>query len=145
LAVSGWLGQGEDNERFAGHGADVVVQAHHLDAGDVLNQRLHERLRRFNQMRPDLLEQIPPFFGRVYGELLFGRCQQALEPDDDQIAEQIGVNVLGASAPDFLLKATDPFANGGLDLALGFYRDGTSETVAKICNTLPKSPGLTKW
>jgi len=56
LAARGWLGQGQDNERFASHGADVVVQAHHLDAGDVLNQRLQKWLRRFDQMCPYLLE-----------------------------------------------------------------------------------------
>ena len=27
----------------------------------------------------------------------------------------------------------------------GFHRGGDSETVAKICSTFPKSPGLTKW
>jgi hypothetical protein len=37
LAVRGRLGQGQDHERFAGHGADVVVQAHHVDAGDLLD------------------------------------------------------------------------------------------------------------
>jgi hypothetical protein len=48
LTVRGGLGQGQDDERFAGHGADVVVQAHHLDAGDLLDQLagVQERLRR---------------------------------------------------------------------------------------------------
>ena len=32
----GWLGQGQDNERFAGHGADIVMKAYNLDAGDLL-------------------------------------------------------------------------------------------------------------
>jgi hypothetical protein len=145
FAVREWLGQCQDNERFAGHGADVVVQAHYLDAGDLLDQRLHERLRRFDQMGPYLLEQVPPFLGREFGKLLFGGCQQTLEPDDDEIAEQVGVNVLGASAPVFLLKATDLFADGGLDLSLSFHPASNSETVAKICSTFPKSPGLTKW
>ena len=86
-----------------------------------------------------------PFSERAFGKLLFGGCQQTLEPDDDEIAEQVGVNVLGASAPVFLLKATDPVADGGLDFSLGFHRAGDSETVAKICSTFPKSPGLTKW
>jgi hypothetical protein len=96
LAVRGWLGQGQDNERFAGHGADVVVQAHYLDSGDPLDQSLHERLRRFDQMGLHLLEQVPSLLGREFGKLLFGGCQQTLEPDDDEIAEQVGVNVLGA-------------------------------------------------
>ena len=28
---------------FTGHGADIVVQAQHLDPGDVLDHRLHDR------------------------------------------------------------------------------------------------------
>ena len=40
LAVQGRLGQGEDNERFASYGADVVVQTNNLYARDVLDQRL---------------------------------------------------------------------------------------------------------
>ena len=122
-----------------------MVQADYLDAGDLLDQRLNEWLGRFDQMGPYLLEKIPSLLGRDFGELLFGWRQQTLEPDDDEITEQVGVNILRASAPVFLLKATDSFADGDFDLALSFYRDGTSETVAKICNTFPKSPGLTKW
>ena len=94
---------------------------------------------------PYLLEQVSPLFGREFGELLFGGCQQTLEPDDDEIAEQVGVNVLGASAPVFLLEATDPFADRGLDFSLGLHRAGDSATVAKICSNFPKSPGLTRW
>jgi hypothetical protein len=30
LTVSGWLCQSQDNKRFAGHRADVVMQAHQL-------------------------------------------------------------------------------------------------------------------
>src|SRR5580700_7090026 len=112
-----------------------MVQAHYLDAGDFLDYRLQERLRRFDQVGPYSLEQVPPLLGRDFGKLLFGGRQQALEPDDDEIAEQVGMNVLRASAPVFLLKAPDPFANGGFNLALSFHRGGDSETVAKICST----------
>ena len=63
----------------------------------------------------------------------------------NEIAEQVSVNVLGATASVFLLKVTDPIADCSLDFALGFHRADNSETVAKICNTFPKSPGLTKW
>lgn len=30
------LGQGEEDDLFAGHGADVMVEAQHLDASDLL-------------------------------------------------------------------------------------------------------------
>ena len=96
-------------------------------------------------MAPHLLEQIPPFLGRHFGKLLLCVCQQTVEPDDDEIAEQVGVNALRASAPVFLLKATDACADGGFDLGLGFHRTDNPETVAKICKTCPISPGLTKW
>ena len=92
------LGKGEDNECFAGPGADVAVQAHHIDAGDLLNQRLIGAACRFDQMSPCLLEQDPPLLGRDFGQLLFGRRQQALEADDQKIVEQIGANLPGASA-----------------------------------------------
>jgi hypothetical protein len=121
------------------------MQAHHFDAGDVLDHRLDERLRRFDQMTSNLLEQVSPFIGRDPGELLFGGSQQTLEPDDDEIAEQVGVNVLRASAPVLLLEVGDPFADGGLNFALGFHREGDSATVAKIRSSFPKSPGLTRW
>jgi hypothetical protein len=54
LPVNGRLGRGQDNECLAGHCADVVMQAHQLDAGDFLDHRLHERQRRFNQLASEL-------------------------------------------------------------------------------------------
>jgi hypothetical protein len=39
------LGQGEEHDLFTGYGADVVVQAKHLDAGDLLDHRFQERPR----------------------------------------------------------------------------------------------------
>src|SRR5579871_1040125 len=58
------LGQGEEQDLFAGAGADVVVQAHHLGAGGLLHQRLHDGPRRLDQMGAYLLEQVPPLLGR---------------------------------------------------------------------------------
>jgi len=40
LSAQGWLYQGENNEGFAGHRADIVVQANDPDAGDFLDQCL---------------------------------------------------------------------------------------------------------
>src|SRR5580693_10732832 len=122
-----------------------MVQAHHLDAGDLLDQRLQERLRRFDQMGPYLLEQVPPLLRRKFGQLLFGGSQQTLQADNDEIAVQIGVNILGATASVLLFKASDPLTDGGLDFSLGFHFAGSSGTAAKICSSFPKSPGLTRW
>ena len=40
----------EENELLAGDGADVVVHAQHLDAGDFLDHHFEERMGRFDQM-----------------------------------------------------------------------------------------------
>ena len=60
VAMKGRLGKGKENDLFAGYGADVVVQGQHLHAGDLLDHRLHDRTGRFDQMGPDLFEQVPP-------------------------------------------------------------------------------------
>ena len=57
------LGEGEENHLLAGCCADVMVQGHHLDAGDLLNHRLQDRTGCFNQMGSHLLEQVPSLFG----------------------------------------------------------------------------------
>src|ERR1700677_4524548 len=103
------------------------MQPYHPDAGNFLDHRLQVRLCRFDQMGPYLLEQIPPLLGRDVGKLLFGGCQQTLEANDDEIAVQVGMNVLGASAPEFLLKVTNLGGDGCLDLALSFHGASTSE------------------
>jgi len=52
---------------------------------------------------------------------IIGRGQYTLEADHEQITDQMGLNVLGAPAHEFLFKATDPLGNGGFDFALGFH------------------------
>ena len=50
FAGTGRLGEGEEHDLLAGDGADVMVQAQHLDAGDVLDHRLAQRPRRRDQL-----------------------------------------------------------------------------------------------
>ena len=65
-----------------------------------------------------------PLLGRErLDQLLFGRGQNALEADHEEIADQVGVNVLGPAAHVFLLEAADPFADGGFDFSLRFHGD----------------------
>ena len=52
--------------------------------------------------------------------MLFCGGQHALKADDEEIAEQVGVNVLRSPAHIVLLKATNSFTNGGFDFSLGF-------------------------
>ena len=67
-----------------------------LIAGDLLDHCLHEWPRRFDQMGPHLFEQVPPLLGRErLDQMLLGRGQNALEADDQQIADQVGADVLG--------------------------------------------------
>jgi len=47
-----------------------------------------------------------------------------LETHYEEIAEQVGVNVLWPSAHVLLLKMTNALADGGLDFSLGFHRAG---------------------
>ena len=54
-------------------------------------------------------------------ELLFRLGQHALQADNEQIAEQVGVDLLGPPAHVLLLKARDPLTNGSLDLSLRLH------------------------
>ena len=101
-----------------------MVQAEHLDAGDLLDHRLHERPRGFEQMGPDLLEQVSPLLGRErLDQMLLGRRQDALEPDHDQIIDQVRADVFGSATHVFLLEPAHSLADGGLDLTLRFHGD----------------------
>lgn len=116
------LGQSEKHDLFSSNGADVVVEAQHLGAGDLMDQCFHDRPGRFNQMLPYLFDQVPPFLGRErLDQVLFGRRQNALEADNKEISDQVSVNVLGSPPHVFLLKVTDPFADSRFDFSLGFH------------------------
>ena len=66
-----------------------------------------------------LLEQVPPLLGRErLDQMLFGRGQHALKADDEEIAEQVGVDVLGAPPHVILLDATNSFTNSGFEFSL---------------------------
>lgn len=51
------LGQSKEQHLFSGHGADVVVQAHNLDAGRLMDHRFDGRPYRLDQLGPHLLDQ----------------------------------------------------------------------------------------
>src|SRR5690242_9831618 len=77
-------------------------------------------------MGAHLLEQVSPLLGRQrLDQLLLGRGQDALEADDEEFADQVGVDLLGTPAHVFLLEIAHPLADGGFDLSLrlhGFSR-----------------------
>jgi hypothetical protein len=108
-----------------------VVHAQHLDTGDFPDHRFHERPGGFEQMGPYLLEQISPLVGRErLDQMLFGRGQDALEPDHDNIVDQVRADILGSPAHVFLLEPTHPLADSGLDFPLCFHSDLESVPVA---------------
>jgi hypothetical protein len=114
--------EGEENDLLAGYGANVMVRGYDLDAGDLLDHRLHDWTGRFNQMAPYLLQQVPPPFGwKRLGQLLLGFGQNASEANHEKIAEQVDVDVLGAPADVILLEATDSLADGSFDLTPGSH------------------------
>jgi hypothetical protein len=54
---------------------------------------------------------------------LFGRGQDALEADHEQVADEMGADILGSPAHLVLLKVADAFADSGFDFTLGFHDD----------------------
>ena len=124
LAEKRGPGQGKDHDLFAGGGADVVVQAKDADAGDLLDQCLHGRPRRLDQMGPHLLQEVSALLAREgRDQVLFGGAQDALEPDHEKVADEVDVDVLGSTAHVVLLKVAEAFRDGGLDFTLGFHSD----------------------
>ena len=78
-----------------------MVQAQHLDAGDLLDHRFQDWAGRFNQMGPYFFQQVPPLFGRKrLDQMLLGCNQDTLETDDEEIAEQVGMDGLGRRTGD---------------------------------------------
>ena len=114
--------EGEEHDLLASYGADVMVHGHDLDAGALLDHRLHDWTGRFDQMGPYSLEQIPPVFGRKrFDQVLFGCCQDASKANQQEIFEQVDLDVLGAPANVIPLEATDFLADGSFDLTPGSH------------------------
>ena len=68
--------QAEDHDLFAADGADVVVEARYANPGDLVDHRLDHRPRRFDQLGPDLFEQVPALVtGKRLDQMPFGRGQ----------------------------------------------------------------------
>jgi hypothetical protein len=122
FAAFGWLDQSKEHDLFAGGGADVVVKAQRPDTRDLLDHRFHERPRRFEHVGADLFEQISPLFRRKrFDQLLLGGGQNAMQPDDEKIAKQVGMDGLGAHAHVLLFEVRNPFAHRGFDFTLRFH------------------------
>ena len=118
IAEEGRFGQGEEDNLLASHGADIVVETQHYNASDLLDHDDQGRPCQLDQLRTDRLSRSLPLLSwQCLDQLLFSSSQNAPEADNEEITDQVGVNFLGASAHEFLFKATDAFANGGLDFS----------------------------
>ena len=95
-----------------------------IGASDLLDHRFQDRPRRFDQVGPYLLEQVPPLLPRKrLDQMLFGGGQNASKADHEEITQQVGVNVLGAPAHVVMLKATNSFTNSGFEFSQCSHSD----------------------
>lgn len=99
-----------------------MVQAQRFSPRDFLKHRLQEGAGGLEQVRPHLFEQVTPLFAgeRLDQVPLRGR-KHPLQADDQSVTEQIRADILGSPAQLFLFEASDPLANGRLDLGLGSH------------------------
>ena len=75
-------------------------------------------LRRFHQLGSHLFQEIPPLLGpERLDQVLLSGGQNAFQADHEKIAEQVGVNILGAVAHALLRKAAHSPADGGFDFS----------------------------
>jgi hypothetical protein len=119
----GGLCEREDDYLFAGDGADVVVKTDDFDAGDTFDHTFEEGACGFDELSPDLFQEIAALVGRHrLDQLLLGGGENAPEPHDEQIADDVGADVFGTSPHVFLLETAHSVTNGSLDLTLRFHR-----------------------
>ena len=80
LAISGRLFERKNDDFFTRVGTDIVVQAANLDFSDIANQCLQSWTSRFDQLGPNLFQQVSPFLcGERCHQMLLGRGQDALQ------------------------------------------------------------------
>jgi hypothetical protein len=128
------LDQGEKHDLFAGHRADIVMQADHFDPCDSFNHRRHGRPGDFDQMTSDLLEQISAFFGwQRLDQVLLRRGQDAIEAHHNQIIDEERVNLLGTAPHVFLLEAAHALRDGTLDFSLSFHARLIVSGISAMC------------
>ena len=119
FAICGRPVERKNNDLFASPSADIVVQAAGFYASDSLHQRIQLGPRYLDKLRPNLFQQVAPFFNRQRGhQMLLGGSQNTLQPNHQQIANQMRTDVLGPPAHVFLLEMGNPLADGSFDLSL---------------------------
>lgn len=89
------VNQSEDDNFLSGHGADVMVHTQHSDTRNLVDERFQHRASQFHQLLTCLLDQITAFLWRQsFAELSLGECQRALNANNQEIFDEVGVNLL---------------------------------------------------
>jgi hypothetical protein len=98
----------ENKDSFAELHVDIGKEPKHLRPGDFadLLTELFPALR--DQVLPKLLDHLDPL--HRFGKLTFGRCQDAFESDDNQVAGDECSNFIRTTAHEFLLEPDDGIA-----------------------------------
>lgn len=90
--------------------------------GDFGDHGFHGRPCRFDEVGSHLLEQISTFLTRkCHHQMLLSSGQDAFEPHDHQVIDQVRANVLGTSAHVFLFEAAHAVRNGTFYFALRLH------------------------
>ena len=107
LAISGRLFERKNDDFFPRAGTDIVVQASRLNAGDIVNHPLQSWTRRLDELGPNLFQQVPTSVRwKCCHQMLLGRGQDTLQANHQQIANQMGTDVL-RSAPMYSCSKCD--------------------------------------
>ena len=56
------------------------------------------------------------------GQAYFRQRENALQADEQQVADEVGADLLGPTTHEFLHKSSDTFADGSLDFASSSHR-----------------------
>ena len=100
-----------------------MVQGHDLNACGLLDHCFQQWTRRLDQLGPDLFQQAATLLRRqCLDQLLLGRRQHALQADDKEVADQVGVDVLGPAPHVLQFESRDPFADRRLDFTLRLHK-----------------------
>ena len=72
----------------------------------------------------NLFKQVSPLRGRQrFHQVLFGGGQDAGQPNQDEITNQVGVDLLRSTTHVILFEATDSETNRGFDFSLRLHGD----------------------
>ena len=109
--------EGEDDHPFTAVRFDVGKQARNFDSGDGGNLAAEAFSSLGDKVLPHAFDHV--YALGVFGELTFGRSQDAFEPHQDHVAQDKRLDLRGPATHEFLFEFDDGIADGRLRLAFG--------------------------